>query len=137
MASAKLFLSCLVALVFFNIVFFIMGLYGTLFSSSTVIGMIIALGLIAVGASVVPTVSVSGAITWFMAIVMTMSILYSFSFQVLSYPISYGLGLCSNLANMFSGDLSSIGFLPWLFFNSIGLIGLVSGVLAIGGAGGD
>jgi len=137
MASAKLFLSCLVALVFFNIVFFIMGLYGTLFSSSTVIGMIIALGLIAVGASVVPTVSVSGSIKWFMAIVMVMSILYSFSFTVLSYPISYGLGLCSNLANMYSGDLSTIGFLPWLFFNSVGLIGLVSGVMAIGGAGGD
>jgi hypothetical protein len=137
MASSKIFLGALVTLILFNMVFFIAGLYGTLFTSSNVIGMVIALGLITVGASIVPTVNVTGAIKWFMALTIVMSLLYSFQFTVLSYPISYGLGLCSNLSNLYSGDLSTIGFLPWLFFNSVGLVGLISGVMTIGGGGGD
>jgi len=137
MASSKIFLGCLVTLILFNMIFFIAGLYGTLFTSSNVIGMIIALGLIAVGASVVPTVNVTGAIKWFMALTIVMSLLYSYQFSVLSYPISYGLGLCTNLTNLYSGDLSTIGFMPWLFFNGVGLVGLISGVMTIGGAGGD
>lgn len=133
MAATKIFLSCLTTLILFNALFFITGYNTSIISYESILGVFLTLGGIAILISLIPTTSASGTIKWFMAIIIMTSIMYSITFTVLTYNLTVGIGLASNLTNMFSGDLNSLSFMPWLFFMVIGLIGLISGIMATSG----
>lgn len=105
---------------------------------SSIIGIFLTLGVIAVGVSVIPTTSGGSTITWFLSTIIVLSILYSISFNVLTFNMTVGIGLVTKLTNMpqFSSDLNNIGFMPYLFFQVIGLIGLIGGIFAMKGSSG-
>lgn len=133
MGTQKIFISSILTLAVFNIAFYIVGLNETLFSYGSIIGYFITLGVIAVGISIIPTTSAGSTITWLMRVVIVVSIIYSISFNVLTYTISVGMGLCTQLTNMFSSDINNITFIGWVFFTIIGLVGTISGIVSMSG----
>lgn len=135
MGTQKIFLSSIITLLVFNIAFFITGYNDTLLSATSIIGYFLTLAVIAVVISIIPTTSAGSTITWLMRVVMVVSIIYSVSFNVLTYTLTVGVGLCSKLTNMFSSNVNNIGFIGWLFFMIIGLVGTVSGLLSMSGGG--
>ena len=135
MGTQKIFLSSVVTLLFFNIAFYIIGLNETLLSAGSIIGYFITLSVIAVIISIIPTTSAGSTITWLMRVVIIVSIIYSVSFNVLTYSLSVGVGLCTQLTNMFSSSVNSLEFIGWLFFTIIGIVGTISGIIAMSGGG--
>lgn len=126
---AKAFISVLVVLVLFNAVFYIAGYNDDLLSFSSIIGIFLSLGVIAVVVSIIPTTSAGSTISWFLQTIMILSILYSISFSVLTYNLTIGVGLVTKLTNMFSGSVNDLSFIPYLFFHLLGIIGLLAGLL--------
>lgn len=133
MVAQKIFVSCIITLVLFNFIFYVSGLNPELLNTGNLIGIFVSLGVIVVIAAVVPTVSGGGTVKWFAWSLIMLGLFYSVTFQVLGKNIPIGFGLASNLTNMFSGDLESISFMPWLFFTAIGMIGVISGIVMTGG----
>ncbi len=137
MVAQKIFVSCLIALVLFNFIFYVSGLNPDLLSAESLIGIFIALALIAVIASIIPTVSAGGTVSWFLWTAIMAGLFYSVSFDIqlgiFSRHIIIGFGLASHLTEMFVGDINNVSFIPWLFFTTIGLIGVISGIVMAGG----
>lgn len=133
MAGQKIFISCLVTLILFNILFFVTGLNSELFTYDKVLATFVTLGIIAVVISALPIIDSESTMRWFVSIVIICSIMYSITFNVLGYNITIGVGLASNLTNMFVANINNISFLPWLFFTSISLLGIISGIMAMSG----
>lgn len=134
MASEKILTIVIATVVFFNLVFYVTGYNATLVNASTIISELVSVGVIAILISLIPTTSASGAVTYLLSGVVMLTILYSFNFSILTYNIQIGVGLVSNLSSMFPGDPSSLSFLPFLFFNMLGLLGVVSGMIVLAGA---
>jgi hypothetical protein len=106
-------------------------------SASSIIGIFITLGIIVVLISIVPTLGVAPAIKWFMSSIIFISIFYSVTVNLLTYNLTIGIGLATNIISMFSGDPNSLSFLPWIFFTSLGLFGVICGMFSISSGGGD
>jgi hypothetical protein len=141
MASGKIFLSVLVTLIFFNIVFYLIGYNSEIVSTDRIIGVFITLGVIALLAGLLPLTDVGAPAKWLMSIISILSILYAITIPLSKIPLlklpdqKYGVGLASSLIGMFSSDPASISFIPFLFFTSLSLIGVISGMMAISGGG--
>src|SRR4030042_5769580 len=133
MVAQKIFLSCLTTLILFNLLFFLTGYNTSFLSYDSVTGIFITLGIIAVIVSALPLVDSESTMKWFLHTIIICSILYSFSFKILGYPINVGIGLASNLSNMFSSDIATLSFMPWLFFTFLGLLGVICGVISTSG----
>jgi len=108
-------------------------------TSDAVIGLVITLGIIAVLISLIPLTSGSSAVKWFISTILVTCLLFSYSFTldliVFKRDVNVGIGLCGNLMGLFSSSVENITFMPYLFFLSIGLLGLISGVITLGGGG--
>jgi hypothetical protein len=134
MVAEKVFVSCIIVLLLFNFIFYVSGYNPDLLSVGSIIGIFVTLGGIAVIVSFIPTVSAGGTVQWFATSLIMVGLFYSVSFQVLSYNVHIGLGLASNITNMFSADMGTIAFMPFLFFTAIGLIGIISGIIMFAGS---
>lgn len=133
MVAQKIFISCMATLIIFNLLFFLTGYNTSWIAWDSVTGVFITLGIIAVIVSALPLIDSESTMKWFMHTIIICSIMYSFSFTILGYPINVGIGLASNLANMFSSDINTIAFMPWLFFTFTGLLGVICGVISVSG----
>lgn len=133
MASGKIFLSVIVTLIIFNIVFYLTGYNSEIVSTKRIIGVLITLGIIAIMLGFVPVTDMGTPAKWLMSLITMISILFSISFQVLTHDVTIGVGLASSLITMFSSDPASINFIPFLFFTALSLIGVISGMLTISG----
>ena len=128
-----MFISCLTTLIIFNFLFFITGLNTDILSASSIIGIMVSLAVIAVAVSLIPTTSASGSMNWLMGMVIAVSLFFSVSFTVFTYDITIGVGLATHITDMFPLDMESLMFMPWLFFTIIGILGTVSGIMAMSG----
>jgi hypothetical protein len=135
MGASKVFLSCLTVLILFNVVFYLITTSEQLIPTELIIGNLITLGLIAVVASVVPFTGGETALRWFFSTIMMLCIVFRLDLQILTYTLSIGIGLGSNMINLFAGDITGLGLLPFLFFTFISLIATISGIMLT--AGGD
>lgn len=133
MVAEKVFVSCLIALVLFNFVFYVSGLNPDLLSVGSLIGIFITIGGIAVVVSVIPFLNTGGSVSWFGNSLIMLGLFYSVGFDVLSYHVQIGIGLASNLTNMFNSDLNSITFMPYLFFLALGVVGTLAGIIMMSG----
>jgi hypothetical protein len=122
-------------LILFNVVFYLTTNSGQLVPTELIIGNLITLGLIAVVASVVPFTGGETALRWFFSTIMMLCIVFRLDLQILTYTLSIGIGLGSNMINLFAGDITGLGLLPFLFFTFISLIATISGIMLT--AGGD
>lgn len=103
-------------------------------SVDSIISEAMALGVIAILISVIPTASTGHSVTWFMTIVLVVYMLYSLHFNLLGYDVGIGFGLVSNITALFSSNPNELAFLPYVFFNFIGFVALISGVYGLGSA---
>lgn len=129
MGAQKIFVSCLITLVLFNILFYLTGYNVSMMDTGTIISMFVTAGLLAATIAMIPTTSGGGTLTWFISTLMMLALLYAIDVPIFTYTLRIGVGLVSNLTGMFSGDVNSLSFLPFMFFNAIGLIGILSGVM--------
>ena len=134
MGSSKVFLSCLTVLILFNFVFYLVTSSGQLVPVDIIIGNLITLGLITVVASVIPFTGGETAMKWFFSTIMMLCIIFRLDITILTYNVSVGLGLGSNMINLFAGDISGLGLLPFLFFTFISLIATISGIMLTAGS---
>jgi hypothetical protein len=135
MGSAKVFLSCLVVLILFNVIFYLITTNGQLVLTNSIFSSLITLGLIAVVASVVPFTGGETALRWFFSTLLMVGIVFGTDVTVLGYTFPIGIGLGSNMINLFSADVSGLGMLPFLFFTFISLIATISGIMLTAGGG--
>lgn len=135
MGMGKVFAGSLFTLILFNMVFYLSGYSPSILNAGQLLGTFITIGLIAIGIALIPFTTSSSTVRWFMSIVIVISLIYSVSFNILTWNVTIGVGLSTNLANMFPSSTSSIAFMPWLFFTFLGLLGLVSGIVAISTVG--
>ena len=136
MAGQKIFLGCLITLILFNLLFYITGYNDSYLSSSSIIGLFVTLGLVAVAISVLPIIDSESTAKWFLSVVIMASILFQFTvtIPVVEWEMPpIGIGLATNLSGMFSSDINSLSFMPFIFFTMIGLIGLISGIISMSG----
>ena len=132
MVALKIFLSCTITLILFNMIFFLSGVTPTLLTWETVFGALITLGVIAVVVSVIPIADSETTMRWFMSSVFMVCMFYSVNVSVLTYNLTVGIGLVTRLTSLFSNNINSIGFIPYLFFTFIGLAGVITGIVAVG-----
>jgi hypothetical protein len=104
-----------------------------LLSVGTLIGVFITIGTVAVIMSVIPLLSAGGTVSWFGSSLIMLSLFYSVGFDVLGYHLQIGVGLASNMTNMFNSDLNSITFLPYFFFLALGVVGTLAGIVMMSG----
>lgn len=116
---------------FFNFVLYIANI-GNLLSISSIITTFVSLGAIAVAVSLIPLIHASDTMRWFMSTAIVVALLYSISFSFLTWNITIGLGLVTNITNLFNSNPNQIGFLPWIFFQFIGFIVLLAGIYGLG-----
>jgi hypothetical protein len=135
MTTMKIFVTCLIILFLFNLGFYILGVSTYLLSWSVIFGLFTTLGIIAVAISVLPIVDSESAVQWFVSIVFVVALLYSVNLNILTYNFPVGIGLATHVIEVFDSDPEALSFLPWLFFNGVGLIGVLSGILTM--VGGD
>lgn len=136
MAGQKIFLSCLVTLILFNLLFYITGYNDSFLSYESILSLFITLGLTAIVIAVLPVIDSESTAKWFLSIVMMASILYRFTvtIPVIDWELPpIGIGLATNLSGMFDADINSLSFMPFIFFTIIGLIGLISGMISMSG----
>jgi hypothetical protein len=133
MASEKILTVVLAIVIFFNLIFFITGYTADMINASSILGYFVSVAIIGVIISIIPTTSASGAVTYLLSGVLMMMTLYGFDFTVGGYHVQLGIGLVSNLAGMFSSNPNSLAFLPYLFFNALGLLGVLSGIIILAG----
>jgi len=134
MGSSKVFLSCLMTLILFNFVFYLITTSGQLVPVDIIIGNLITLGLITVVASVIPFTGGETAMRWFFSTIMMLCIIFRLDITILTYNVSVGIGLGSNMINLFAGDIAGLGLLPFLFFTFISLIATISGIMLTAGS---
>ena len=135
MGSQKIFLSSLAILIVFNVLFYVSGYNDKILSAMHVISILLSLGLIAIGISVLPFAGGEVTITWFVKVVILISILYQIDFKMMGFKFPIGIGLVSNLTIMFSESIEELSFMPWIFFNIVGIVGLISGIISMSGSG--
>lgn len=135
MASSHIFIVCLMVLLVTNIVFYTAGIFTDLLTAGGIIGAIISAGLIVVALSMIPTTSGAPALKWLISSMLFIGLFYQISFPILTYNISIGFGLCSNIIDFFAPYTDGLGLLPWLFYFFLGIIGVISGLMM--GQGGD
>ena len=138
MGVKKIFISILATLIFFNIIFYVISLSGFLFYESDIVSVFLTLGVIAIGVSIAPIVDSEGPIVWFMSIIVICSILYQIKLTIPVIHVNLppiGVGLVTRLTNLpvCSSDINSIWFMPFIFFHTLGLMGVISGILSISG----
>lgn len=133
MVAQKIFISCMVTLVLFNFVFYVSGLNADLLSAGSLIGFFLTLGAIAVVVSVIPLLNGGSVLQWFSSSLIMIGLFYSVNLSVLTYNVPIGIGLASNITNMFSSDMTALSFMPFLFFTAVGLIGIISGIIMFAG----
>lgn len=133
MAGEKILVCVITILVFFNLIFYVSGYNSELASSSAILNYFVHFGIIAVIIAMLPTTSGSGTINYVLGGAIMLGILYAFDFTLLGYHFQLGIGLASNLAGMFDSDPGAFSFLPNLFFNMLGLIGVISGMIILAG----
>lgn len=139
MGAQKIFIICLFIFVFFNVIFYMAKLNTFMLSASSIIGIFITLGGIAVILSIIPTTNAAPALKWFMSIILVVSIFYSITIPggLMGPTITIGIGIATNIISMFSSDTNSFSFLPWIFFTILSLLGVVCGMLSISSYGSD
>jgi hypothetical protein len=131
----KIFISCLITLILFNVVFYILGISSYLLSWNVIFGLFTTLGIIAVVVSVLPVVDSESAAQWFVSVVFVVALMFSVQLNILTYSFPVGLGLATHVIEVFDSDPNTLAFLPWLFFTGIGLIGTLTGILTMAGSG--
>ncbi len=137
MGSSTTFLSCMGVLVFFNLVSFILGVTPTFLDIASLLITFVSLGIIIVVTSQIPFLnSGSGSVRWFLTTIIIICILFSISFNVIGYTLTVGIGLCTSLMGLGVADINNIMCLPYYFFLTIGIIALISGIMAMN-SGGD
>lgn len=132
MATSKIFLSCIVILMLFNVVFYLITTNGELVPTKDMISEFIGIGIIAVVASIIPFTGGATTVKWFLSTLVVLGIVFRQEIQVTIagevYSFSVGVGLGSNMTNLFK-DTSGIGLLPFLFFTFISLIATITGIM--------
>lgn len=145
MVGTKVFLSCLITLVIFNFLFYMMGYNNKLLDYTRIISTVVVFGIIVVVVSIIPTTSAGGSIKWLIMSLIAVTMFYSYTFtididwgliQYHSAPLTIGIGLCTTILDVFGTmNMNSLTFLPWLFFTFLGLVGVISGIIAMSGSG--
>jgi hypothetical protein len=132
MAAKDIFLKVLAFLGFINFVLYLADV-SNLLDIGSIITTFVSLGLIVVAISILPFVnSGSSSVKWFIITALVVAMLYSVQFDVMTWHVVIGLGLITNITNLFSSSPTNISFLPFLFFNFLGFIALVSGIIGLG-----
>lgn len=133
MAGTNILLICLSTLALFNILFFLAGYNANLFSVSTIISILLTLGIGAVVLSSIPTASNGGAVQWILSALLFISLFYQVDFTIMGRPYSVGIGLVTNLTNHFSASPTELSFMPFLFFHVLGFVGVITGIMSASG----
>jgi hypothetical protein len=92
----------------------------------------ITLGLIAMLAAGIPFTEGGTAIRWFVGTLTILVMLFRIDLTILSRNVSVGIGLASNIINIFS-DTSGLNLLPYVFFIFLGLLAMISGIVLTSG----
>jgi hypothetical protein len=131
---SKIFMVCLTVLLLSNFVVYFVSTGGeqVLTLSDLIIKNFITLGLIAILASVIPLTEGGTSIRWFVGTLTILVMLFKIDLTVLTYNVSVGVGLASNIINIFS-DTSGLNLLPYVFFIFIGLLATISGIVLTSG----
>ncbi len=135
MGAQSIFIKILAVLITFNFLFYLVGWNSGFLDVAGIIGIFVGLGVITVIIAIIPFTYASTSIKWLMSTIVVVSIIYRFDFDILTYHLSYGIGLASSLSAMFNSNPNVLGFMPYLFFTFLGLIGLITGIVAMGGGG--
>ena len=164
MAIEKMFFSCLIILILFNFLLFVIpGGNSDLLSVSSIIGIFTGAAVIVALASFVPTTEAGSGFRWVLNIVIALCLFYNVDFTIggtsyngtllpgrpsnltpIGLPtvttggtwnIKFGVGLATNITKIFSSDPNTLAFIPWLFFTFVGLMGAICAILMM--AGGD
>lgn len=131
----KVFLLCIMTLIFFNLLFWILGLNYEFITITSIISIFLVLGGIAIVVAIIPTTNAGGAVLWLMSMVIMAGLFYKVQVGILQYNIQVGIGLSTNLANMFSTNINELAFLPYIFFQLLGLGGVISGMVLVASSG--
>lgn len=132
MAAKDLFIKVVAFLGFINFILYLANI-SILMNIGSIITTFVSLGLIVVAISILPFVnSGSQSVKWFIITALVVAMLYSIQFDVMTWHVVIGLGLVTNITNLFSSSPTHISFLPFLFFNFLGFIALISGILGMG-----
>jgi hypothetical protein len=131
---SKIFMVCLTVLLLSNFVVYFVSTGGeqVLTLGDLIIKNFITLGLIAILASVIPLTEGGTSIRWFVGTLTILVMLFKIDLTVLTYNVSVGVGLASNIINIFS-DTSGLNLLPYVFFIFIGLLATISGIVLTSG----
>lgn len=125
----KLFIASFVTLIFFNLIAYIIGLSGIFLTPIGIIGLVLTVVAIGILASLIPLVN-GTSFTWVLTLVMMIALLFSVNIPFGVWTLPVGLGLCSNLMNMFPVDLTNPLFAGYLFFLTIGSLGIIGAISA-------
>ncbi len=141
MGSSGTFLKVMGTLAFFNLIFYLTGLMTSFIDVSGLIATFLLLGVVIVIVSFIPTTSAGGSIRWFLSAIIITSIIFKIGpYTILEIPRveipQIGIGLCTNIMDIFGLDFNSFNFIPYLGFLFLGMIGLISGIMAMN-SGGD
>jgi len=107
------------------------GVLSVILNVDSLIGNIVFLTVIGVVIGLIPTTSVGHYMKWILSIVFFVMLLFSVTISFFTYNFTIGWGLVSNVANLFSNDLTDPTVAFNYLINFVGFIGLICGVLMV------
>ena len=131
---AKIFMGVFVTLLIANVTTFLAGITTNYLSFNNIISTFITIALIVVILAMIPFTQGGFILKWIAGIVVIISILFSINIGGI-LGINLGLGLASNLMNLFPSNPNEPMFIGYLFFLMLGVIALVDGTLTVSGSG--
>lgn len=126
----KPYLLCITFFGVLNLATMFLGFNEFLLTSSSIISVIITVGLVAVGISLLPLTSGGSTARWLLSLILMVSLLFSVSFDIVTWHVQIGIGLCTNIMNLIpDGSNPTVPqFFLWICLLFVGILGVISAI---------